>query len=223
MVIDRVVLVLDQTNPAGRDRDRSFRDVHCLEGNLTARLALELPFDAEAVERWNLLRCGLGAVVERLEYDAFDQVGSEVRIFHALLNLLGEVGTEGFCRWEENPAVLAVDGPAHGGRIVDEVKDPIGLRHAVDVQPVHPEQLNEQGPVERVARDVIQVDPGRRIVVPNVEAEVLFTQPKRLHGVDVLHHDFPEWRLVTVAQAKLGYARLQHFQHECIRGGVAIL
>ena len=223
MVIDRVVLVLDQTNPAGRDRDRSFRNVHRLQGNLTARLALKLPFDAEAVERWDLLRCGLGAVVERLEYDAFDQVGSEVRILHALLNLPRQVGTERFCRWEENPAVLAVDGPAHGGRVVDEVKDPIGLRHAVDVQPVHPEQLNEQGPVERVARDVIQVDPGRRIVVPNVEAEVFFTQPKRLHGVDVLHHDFPEWRLVTVAQAKLGYARLQHFQHECIRGGVAIL
>ena len=95
MVIDRVVLVLDQTNPAGRDRNRSFRDVHGLEGNLTARLALELPFDAEAVERWDLLRRRFGAVVKRLEYDAFNQVGGEVRIFHAFLNLLGEVGTEG--------------------------------------------------------------------------------------------------------------------------------
>ena len=199
MVIDRVVLVLDQTNPAGRDRDRSFRDVHSLQGNLTACLALELPFNAEAVERWDLLRRCFGAIIEWLEYDAFDQVGSEVRIFHTLLNLLGQVGTERFCRREKNSAVLAVNGPAHGGRVIYEVKDPIRLRHSVDVQPVHPQQLNEQGPVKRVARDVIQVDPGRRIVVPNVESEVLFTQPKRLHGVHIFHHDFPERRLVTVA------------------------
>ena len=116
-----------------------------------------------------------------------------------------------------------MDGAAHRGRIVHKIEDPIGLVHSIDVQPVHAEQLNQQRPIQRIPRDVVQVHPGSGIVVPDVQAEILFTQSKRLHGVDVLHHDFPERGLIAVAQPQLRDARLEHLQHQGVRRGITVL
>ena len=116
-----------------------------------------------------------------------------------------------------------MNGTPHCRRVIYEIEDPVGLCHSVDIQTVHTQQLNKQCAIERVARDVIEVHTSGRIVVPNIQSEILLTQSKRLHGIDVFHHYFPKWRRITIAQSQLGDTGLQHFEHERIWCSITVL
>ena len=193
-------MVFDQTHTTSGHGNRPFWDVHCLQRDFAARLALEFPLDAEAIQGWDLLCSRFCAVIQRLEDDALDQIGRQIRIIHALQDFIPQIRSKRFHRREEDAAVLAVNGSAHRRRIVHKIKHPIGLRHAVDVQPVHAQQLKQERAVERISWNVVEVDTGSRVVVPDVQSEILLTQSERLHGVDVLHHDFPKRRRIAIAQ-----------------------
>ena len=51
--------------------------------------------------------------------------------------------------------------------------------------------IGNNAPVQRISWNVIQVNSGGRVVVPDVESKILLTQAERLHRVNVLHHDLP--------------------------------
>ncbi len=112
---------------------------------------------------------------------------------------------------------------ARSGRIVDKIEDTIRLTHSVDIKPVHPQQLQQQRAIERIAGDVIQIDTGGRVIVPNVQSEILLTEPKRLHRVNVFHHGSPKRSLRSIAQTQLRDAGFEHLQNERTRSGIPIL
>ena len=159
VVINGVILVFNQPNATCRHRHGSLRHIERIEADFAARLALEFPFDPESVERRNLLSRRLCGIVKRLENNGLDQGLGQIRILHSLHNRLPQTRAKRLRRREENPAVLAVDGPPLGRRIVHIIKDPILLGHAIDVQPVHAQQLQQQRAIERRPRDVVQIHP----------------------------------------------------------------
>ena len=207
VVVDRVIPVFFQTHPACRHRDRTFRHIQRIELNLRRTLGLETTFDPESVQRWDLLGCRLGAVVQRLKHEGFDQRIS-LRFRHVffrgkLHDFRFQIGSKGFHRGQENPTVLAVDGSTTHCSVVHIVEDPILVWHAVDVDAVHAQHLNEQPPFKGFSWDVVEVHSRIGVVVPNVQSEILVADPEGAHRIDVLHHRPPERRLVSVVELDL--------------------
>ena len=95
--------------------------------------------------------------------------------------------------------------------------------HAIDVDAVHAQHLNQQLSFQWCPRDVVQVHARIGVVVPNVQSEIFIAHPKRPHGVNVFHHGPPKRCLVPIVKLDLGDGRLQHFEHKRPRGGIPVL
>ena len=232
VVVHGVVAVLHQAHPTGGHSHGTFRHIQRVQLNFRRTLRLESSFDSVAIQRRNLLGRRLGAVVEWLEHQRADEVfrldfllifRNGVRILDKVLNFRRQIRPKRLHRRQVNAPVLAVDRSALHGCVVHVVEDAVPIGHAVDVDAVHPEHLDKQSSVEWRAWDVIQVDAGVRVVVPNVQAEVLVADPKGPHGIDVLHHHLPQRGRVSVVKLNLGHGGLQHLQNQGTRGRVPVL
>ena len=84
----------------------------------------------------------------------------------------------------------------------------------VHIDAVHTEHLNQQLSIERVARDVIQVHTGRRVIVPDADPEILGTQSESAQRVDVFHHQVPQRGHIPILEGHPGDGALEHLQHE---------
>ena len=194
-------------------------------------MGLEPALDPESIQGWDLLRGRFGAVIQGLEHQGLNQgiahrvlVGrSDVGFGDVFPNLVGEVGTKRLHRWEVDAAVLAVDGSSLDRGVVHVIEHPILVGHAIDVNAIHPQDLNQQAAVERLPRDVVEVHPRVGVVVPNVQTELLIAHPKRPHRIDVFHHGTPKRGLVSVVEFHLGDGRLQHLQHQSSRRRISVL
>ena len=134
---------------------------------------------------------------------------------------------QGFAKWlhrgKENPTILAVHRSPLSGRVVHEVINTVWLRLTIDVDSVHPENLNEQLAFERLPRNVIQVNSGRWVIVPDPNPKLIWTQPERLQRVYILHHQIPQGSGISVFQFDPRNGTLEHFQEQRPRSGISIL
>ena len=167
VVIHGVILVLDQAHTAGRYHHAALRDVHGVEVDHIAAGALVGALQLEAVEFRQVLRAGLGTVVQLLENDAVEHG------FRLPDKRLAQGGAEGFQHGEEDPTVLSVDRATERGGAVNEVEGAVGVRRQLLIEPVEGQHLHKQFVLDGITRNEIAVDAVRRVVVQQVEAEVL--------------------------------------------------
>ena len=163
VVIDRVVAVFHQPHPASRHRHRPLGDVERVELDFGRTLRLEASLDSISVEGRDLLCGRLRAVVQRLEHQGLNQA-IPLRVRHALFggefgDFFGKVRPKRLYRRKENPAVLAVDRSTTDGRVVHVIEHPVLVRHAVDVDAVHAQHLNQEFALEWRTWNVVEVHP----------------------------------------------------------------
>ena len=223
VVVDRVVLVLNQTSAPGRHGHRALGDVEGVQHDFRADLTLILALDSEPVQGGNLLGRRLRGVVQRLEDNGLDQGLRLIGVGHPIEDLVPQGLAERLHGRQEDPAILAVHRAPLRGGIVHEIIDPVRLRLSVDIDAVHAQHLDQELSLERSARDVIEVHTGRGVIVPHPDSEIFRAQSKRLQGVDVLHHQVPQGGGVSIFQLHPRHRALQHFENQGPRCRIAIL
>ena len=216
-------MVLNQSRSTRSHSHGPLGNVERIEHDLRTHLTLVLALDPETVQRGDLLCRRLGAVVQRLENNGLNQRLGLVWVRNTVFNLVPQRLTKRLHRWQEDPSILAVHGAAHRGRIVHKVIHPVWLQLSVDIDAVHAQHLNQELTIQRIARNVVEVNPRGRVVVPDANPEVFRAQSESAQRIDVFHHEVPQGSDVTVLKAHPRHRALQHLQDKGARSGVTVL
>src|SRR5690606_16072112 len=120
------------------------------------------------------LRSGLGGIVQLLVDDRSPDLFRLDRVVGIRADQLPiEITAERFQHGEEDASVLRLDRSADRGGTVYEIEPTIRVRRVVRIEPIEPERLQQRDLVQRNARDVIDVNAGRGVVVDQIQPEIV--------------------------------------------------
>ena len=204
VVVHDVVSILHQCDATCRDHNRTRRNVVCPKVYLVGGRTLVLSGKQELVLLCHLFGGSLGGVVEFLEH---------ILVCHSLastcLNPLAQMLAERFCHGEDDAALV------HGVS-VDEVKLSVGVGLVVGIQTVQVHGTEQDGSLQGVLGQVVEIDAAGVRLVLDVQTEFLLLQAVGAKGIDIAHHQSP------CGERRTGGATLQHLQHQCLVGACKV-
>ena len=200
VVVNDVVRILHQCDTACGHYHRTWSNAARTEVYLVGSRTLVLAGKQELVLLCHLLGSGLGGVVQFLEHVLVGHLPAA-----ACLYPLAQMLAEGFCHGED-------DAPLIDGISVDKVKLSVGLWLVVGIQSVQVHGAEQDGALQCLLGQVVEVHAARVRLVLDVQTELLLLQRACSQRIDVAHHQFP------CGQRGTAGAAFQHLQQESLFG-----